>query len=228
MGTIYVIRNDINGKCYVGQTVQRLAKRMSGHLTQSRRRKPNQVISQAIAKYGWENFSVEALEEADGVGLDVAECVWIERHQSFGRGGYNSALGGHLNRKVSDETRRKISEALTGNKLTDSHRAAIRVGRIGTPVSEETKKMMSAAHRGVKRQAFSIEHRENMKRAKAGENHPQAKLTWDSVREMRRLSVEGRVSQKALSVRFHVDPGTVSRILANKSWVEDCPCVRVS
>jgi coenzyme F420-reducing hydrogenase alpha subunit len=71
--------------------------------------------------------------------------------------GYNIRPGG-LNTKHSEETKRKISIAGTGRKLTDEHRKLIsernkgnQFGRLckGLPKSEEAKKKMSLAKQGV-------------------------------------------------------------------------------
>jgi hypothetical protein len=75
---IYLIQNTSTGKCYVGQTVQSLAARMAQHRSLSNRKPNTQLITKAIAKYGWENFNVEVLEETDEAGLDMAERKWME------------------------------------------------------------------------------------------------------------------------------------------------------
>ena len=58
VGVIYLITNLLNGKKYVGQTIQRLNIRMNHH-----RRGGDLYIDRAIRKYGRENFKVEVLEE---------------------------------------------------------------------------------------------------------------------------------------------------------------------
>lgn len=58
MGVIYFLQNTINGKGYVGQTIQKLSARLSQH-----KNGKDQLIDKAIQKYGWENFTHEVLEE---------------------------------------------------------------------------------------------------------------------------------------------------------------------
>ena len=60
MGVIYKITCLITGRPYVGRTRQKLSKRLCKHRYFSKHGRPG--IDAAIAKYGWENFSVEIIE----------------------------------------------------------------------------------------------------------------------------------------------------------------------
>ena len=57
-GRIYIIRNTINNKVYIGQTIHSVKLRFSKHLT-SARKGGDYVIGKAIRKYGEENFVFE-------------------------------------------------------------------------------------------------------------------------------------------------------------------------
>lgn len=50
-----------------------------------------------------------------------------------------------------------------------------------------------------------------------GENHAQAKLTDEIVREIRRLSAE-KVLQKDIAQRFNISPKTVSGVVTRVAW----------
>lgn len=54
-----------------------------------------------------------------------------------------NAVHGRLGKKMSDETKRKISDAKKGKKTTKKHRKNISLGMLGHSVSEETKHKMS-------------------------------------------------------------------------------------
>ena len=58
-GVIYVIVNLLNGMRYVGQTTQKLNARIRKHKT------GKQYIDRVIQDIGWENFTVEVLEECE-------------------------------------------------------------------------------------------------------------------------------------------------------------------
>lgn len=93
-GKIYIIRNLINNKVYIGQTIQTLNKRFNGHCCYSKTdRSPNMYIKRAIHKYGRENFSIELLEECNVENLNEREKYWIKQYDSYNKG-YNLTLGG--------------------------------------------------------------------------------------------------------------------------------------
>lgn len=93
-GKIYIIRNSINNKVYIGQTTQSLNKRFNGHCCYSKSdRSVNMYIKRAIHKYGRNNFSIELLEECSIEDLNTREQYWINRYDSYNNG-YNLTLGG--------------------------------------------------------------------------------------------------------------------------------------
>jgi group I intron endonuclease len=65
MGIIYLIRNRINGKGYVGQTIQTMRKRWSLHKSEAKRG-TDFAICRAIRKHGVANFSIEELTRGTG------------------------------------------------------------------------------------------------------------------------------------------------------------------
>lgn len=65
---IYKITNQINGKCYIGQSVN-IERRWQEH-KRFNSREQLAIIHQAFRKYGLENFSFEILEECSQEQLD--------------------------------------------------------------------------------------------------------------------------------------------------------------
>ena len=55
---IYSIRNKINNKVYIGQTIKTLEHRLQGHLKCAERGVDRKLYN-SINKYGWENFEVK-------------------------------------------------------------------------------------------------------------------------------------------------------------------------
>ena len=87
---IYYILDRITGKGYVGQTRQKLRRRMKSHKSGSAL-----YIDCAIKKYGWEKFSVFVLEEcATPEELNEREKYWIEILNTLYPNGYNRSAGG--------------------------------------------------------------------------------------------------------------------------------------
>ena len=161
-GVIYKITNQINGKSYVGQTTTSLSQRMASH------RYADSVIGNAIRKYGWENFSVEVLEECDTKEeLNEREIFWIAALNCKTPNGYNRSDGGDgpTGYVCSDETRAKLSAAGKGKKKSPEHRAKIGAGNRGKKQTPEAKAKISAARRGksttpeTKAKLISLAHR---------------------------------------------------------------------
>ena len=93
---IYKITNLINGKSYIGQSVN-IQKRFNAH--RSAAFNPNNKnydfpLYKAIRKYGIENFKFEVLEECDRSELDNKETFYIAKYQTHGKNGYNQDDGG--------------------------------------------------------------------------------------------------------------------------------------
>ena len=81
---IYKIENLLNHKCYIGQSIH-IEKRWQEHC----RKSTKSVISQAIKKYGKENFSFQILEECDKSQLAEKEIEYIHKFNSIVPNGYN-------------------------------------------------------------------------------------------------------------------------------------------
>lgn len=93
-GTIYLIRNTINGKVYIGQTIQNPQKRFMDHFRQ--KRKDTILLTKARDKYGKESFVLEILEsDIDSrEKLNEREAYYIALYKSQVPLGYNIASGG--------------------------------------------------------------------------------------------------------------------------------------
>lgn len=93
-GFIYKITNNVNGKVYIGQTIQTVKERFYQHCsTKCSENVLNMAIHKAIKKYGKSNFTIEVIEEVDKDSLNDREKFWIEYYNSYNNG-YNSTRGG--------------------------------------------------------------------------------------------------------------------------------------
>lgn len=105
--------------------------------------------------------------------------------------------------KVSKEGRNNISSALTGRKLSESHKRAIAAAGRGRTHSAETRAKLSRLKLG----------REGFK----GETNPSAKLNADAVRNIRRLKAAGKRNID-LAATFGVSPATIKAIVSRRLW----------
>lgn len=93
-GFIYCITNDVNGKQYVGKTVDTIEKRFKEHLNDcTKARCEKRPLYDAMNKYGIEHFQVRLLEECDLSILEEREKYWIDMLNTF-HNGYNATYGG--------------------------------------------------------------------------------------------------------------------------------------
>lgn len=96
-GFIYIIRNTINNKVYIGQTRTSVKQRWKEHLRHAQYGK--QIINRAMKKYGVDKFYIEMLETCDLEDLDYKEMYYIELYNSTDKSkGYNASIGGNTPR----------------------------------------------------------------------------------------------------------------------------------
>lgn len=106
---IYKFTNKINGKSYIGQSIdiERRYKQHKASALDEKNSNYNCSFYKAIRKYGWDNFTHEILEEVDKdefnrVLLNTLEVEYIALFNSY-KNGYNMTPGGDY---VNPESRK--------------------------------------------------------------------------------------------------------------------------
>lgn len=95
LGSIYIIKNKINNKVYIGQTVNKVSYRYETHIYYAIRGK-DYVIGKAMRKYGINNFYYEVIEQCPVEKLNNREIYWISKYNSTNpKFGYNMSIGGN-------------------------------------------------------------------------------------------------------------------------------------
>lgn len=153
-GIIYCATNIKNGKKYIGQTTRTLEQRKNRHLNDAKNNNGS-VFQRAIRKYGEKNFKWEILiYNIELKYLDFFEVNLIRHHNSLCPKGYNLDSGGSKNKIVSEETKKKISDSVSGEKNgffgkkhTEKTKEKIRKSKKGKKLSEEIKEKMNKNRR---------------------------------------------------------------------------------
>ncbi len=116
-----------NGKIYIGQTIQRLGKRLSDHCSRAFKIKDgcfDTIKSRAIRKYM--TFKVEILYQ--GENLDDKEIEYISYFNSNNSNfGYNTEFGGNSKKIISQDTKNKLSEVMKKNKRASKNIIVINI-----------------------------------------------------------------------------------------------------
>ena len=92
-GFIYIIRNTVNSKVYIGQTKTSVEQRWQEHLRHAKY--GTQIINRAMRKHGVDKFYIETLEICTLDVLDYREVYYIDLYDSTDKTkGYNVSIGG--------------------------------------------------------------------------------------------------------------------------------------
>ena len=92
-GFIYIIRNTINNKVYIGQTKVSVDTRWKEHLRHAKY--GDQLINRAMRKYGIDKFYIETLEICNINIIDDREIYYIDLYNATNKSkGYNVSIGG--------------------------------------------------------------------------------------------------------------------------------------
>jgi group I intron endonuclease len=189
-GEVYLIRNKINGKLYVGQTTNSIQIRWKQHCSSARHR-PLCLIDKAIAKHGESSFILETLDRtSDRSSLNERELDWIMKLGAMAPAGYNlrNTAKGQSGWHLSATTKEKLSRALKGSKP-----------------SEETCAKMSQAKLGKK---LGAEHRAKIAKSNRGIRHCPRKISDEKIEQIRTDDRPGYV----IAAELNVSSATISRI----------------
>ena len=124
---IYLHKNKINNKFYVGQTCQKPSERW-GHDGINYQSQP--LFYNAILKYGWDNFEHIILEEGlTAQQANERECFWGGYYHSIAPEGYNLVLGSNKQHSTSTNLHNSLSEAIKKTWEKEEYRQKVIEGR---------------------------------------------------------------------------------------------------
>jgi group I intron endonuclease len=220
---VYIIRNILNNKVYVGSTGDFVSRRYTHFSDLDRNKHKSSHLQYAYNLYGKENFIFEILLYLDN---DVNILLFFEEqiikaYDATNREhGYNtkSIPNSAKGQIMSQETKDKISSSLLGRTPWNK----------GLKTSEETKKKQrnallgKSAYWNIGRQKTSEEIEKSRKKNienghSKGSNNPMSKLTEMDVLEIKK-SIKRGTKDKELSILFGVCVPIINEIRNGKRW----------
>lgn len=151
---IYLIRNSIDRRVYVGSSVD-LRKRIQYHIQGlSKNKHHSRHLQRFVNKYGIKSLTFEIVEEIREVNKEniiKKEQIYLDFYKSYTpEGGFNcnKIADSRLGSKMSNESRMKMSVSKTGRKLSKERIEEIRHFMLtqhplkGVPLTEEHRKKL--------------------------------------------------------------------------------------
>lgn len=207
MATVYLLADakqfdSVARVRYVGCTTSPLPRRLSRHRYTARRDRKFPV-AQWIRhlEAGGGEVVIEAIVS---VPIEEAARVEIEQIAKARQRGcllLNQTAGGPgmLGHHASDLTRAKLRAVAVGRQMSETTRQQLRTAMLGRQVGPETRLKLSAFQAGSKSRL--------------------AKLTWATVREIRRRHASGE-NQRSLAAAFDVTWSTIYKVVHRQTWKE--------
>ena len=201
---IYIIRNYINDKVYIGQSVDS-KQRWANHLSNARHKNRWSAIDFSMAKHGIENFYYEIIETTEN--YNERERYWIQYYNSVLPNGYNCDLGGSglsgvesHNGLIKDQEMLEsiITELIAGNK------SQVMIGeQYGI-----SKKIISAINRGTAYRQPGIQYPIRRKIQD---------LVESDAKKIQQDLLTGKVTCPELALKYQYSLSAIQAV--NKGWV---------
>ena len=215
-GRVYLITNTVNGKKYVGQTVQSLRNRWSQHTGANG---GCTALVNAVKKYGKPAFALSEIcvcstqEE-----LNEQEALMVHLHQSLYPTGYNLKDGGGAFGKYVPSVKSRMSDFSRGLWLNDDYRRMQMEKKAANSIKAKAAKAASpeTPRAAAKRMKSTPEHKEALRRAAS----KRMKARWEGTefknedaKERHRTGVvlasqrqDVKTNQRAAQARVWADP----------------------
>lgn len=209
---VYKITNTLNGKVYIGQTVD-YRKRKVGHFSYLRRNAHrNSYLQKSFNKYGESSFKMEIIKECAVDELDKLEIYYMRKYNSIDKTlGYNMVIGGNTNKSFPDYIRQKMSRSQKGRIISEEHRKRIGEWHKGKTISP---KDIEKANKTKKDNQIQW-----------GETNPNAVLTNDDVEKLIKDMLNGLTVEDVMK-KYKCSRQTVYGITRNRTYKAILPNLR--
>jgi group I intron endonuclease len=170
---IYQIKNIVNGKCYIGQTIDLYNREHTHFYSLENNKKYNKHLQYAWNKYGKNNFVFSVLlycEEFEltkyerffdnyykelNLSYNIRECVDSNKGITFSLETKEKMSKSAKGKSKSEKTRKKMSESKKGRIISEDTKKKLSIintginhPNYGNHLSDETKKKISKSHKG--------------------------------------------------------------------------------
>jgi group I intron endonuclease len=224
---IYCIECIITHIKYIGQTHENFYRRWTFHKWNlNNNHHNNKYLQNAWNKYGKDNFKFYVIEKFSvnqNISSDMLnnlEIKYIKQYDTYNNG-FNLTIGGEgaTGNILSESSKKKIGFKnkinMTGKKMSDETKKKMSDSHKGYVKTESHRKHLSESLTGYKR---SEEQKEKCRKANEGSKQKTAKYTEDLIFNIRVDFLNG-VSPHDLSIKYNI-PYTYlySGILSNNRW----------
>ena len=195
---IYIIRCTLNDMVYVGATCSQFRYRKQDHFSKLKNNKHRKQIQSDYNEYGKDFFVFEIVKiESDERHIKDLEIEMIEYYKNMDKC-YNIYDGGEVvGTKLSDDTKRKMSESRKGKKLSEYQKKILREYNLNKKLTKEQKENLSHHFEGSKSSL--------------------AVLNEDQVYEIKKMLMDGKTC-KEISGIYNVKEACIYNIRMNYRW----------
>lgn len=222
MGIIYAYINKINGKMYIGQTINP-QERYNAHKSNYQNPNHNEynsLIHKAFRKYGFENFEYKVLVKniEDVEILNKLEIFLIQNYNTQVPYGYNVEAGGKNCKKPKTLEHRK-KEIWGQAKLTEEEVIELRK-------AYQNKKSPSEIYNQKYKERLHYNSFLNIWTGKryglimpeVFEKGRHTKLNAEIVKKIREDKEKNKLSYTKLAEKYHISKSTIADIITKRTW----------
>jgi Straboviridae intron-associated endonuclease 1 len=189
IGGIYKITNRLNGKFYIGKSIN-IKYRFKYHKCPMNFNKyPNSPLYKSAKKYGWDNFELSIIEDIDNIDLlNEREIFWISKLKPE----YNCTKGGEgtYGRIVTEEQRRKMSEKIKGRKYSQEHCDNIGKSKNGYRPTEKTLQLRASTRKPFKHSEKARQKISESRKGKKRSEETRRKLSESKKKAIKMINIE--------------------------------------
>lgn len=221
-GTVYCYTNLINGKKYIGQTINPETRKTAhkNAMTNINSSEYNSPLHRAFRKYGYENFSYEILEDniSDIETLNQKEIYFIQLFDTQIPNGYNIESGGkNCKKPKTEEQKIKLMQAQAVLSEDEIIELRIAYQNHESPTKIYKEKYADKMHYNSFLNIWSGKKYKYIM-PEVIQNGRHTKLTEEKVREIKIKRKEEGTSYAKLAEEFNVSKSTIADIFKGRTW----------